>query len=144
MGRSIKAWRFWILVPWYLIYGLAVQNGTQFAVYLKAAGYSVTMRNVLPSCMYIIEIPTLLFYTYISDRYGHRFLVCLIPLIWGLIPTGILAVWPQSNGLKVFAFIVNQSIYVTPVFYAWVSEICRNSQEERAFIVGATSCLFYW
>jgi ACS family pantothenate transporter-like MFS transporter len=94
--------------------------------------------------MYLIEIPALLIYTYISDRTGNRFLVCLFPLIWGIFPTGVLAFWPSSNALKVFAFMVNGTIYITPVFYAWVSEICHGSPEERGFIVGATSCLFYW
>ncbi|KAK8861756.1 hypothetical protein IAR55_002579 [Kwoniella newhampshirensis] len=149
-GRSIlrvlTSWQLWVLAPWYAIYGFAVQNGAQFAIYLRAEGYSVTMRNVLPSCMYIIEIPSLLIYTYISDRIGNRYSrgwLCLFPLIWGIFPTAVLAFWGHSNALRVFAFMVTGTYYVTPVFYAWLAEICGHNTELRGFVTGSTSCLFY-
>ncbi|WRT69917.1 uncharacterized protein IL334_006908 [Kwoniella shivajii] len=142
---ALKDWKFWILVPFYCIYGFAVQNGTQFGVYLKAYKYSVTLRNVLPSLMYIIQIPCILIYCYISDRTTRisRGWIMLGPLVWGIFPTAILAFWPSSNSLRVFAFMVNGSLYITPVFYAWVSEMCGHKKELRAFITGSTSCLFY-
>nr|XP_019010629.1 uncharacterized protein I206_05103 [Kwoniella pini CBS 10737]OCF49410.1 hypothetical protein I206_05103 [Kwoniella pini CBS 10737] len=142
---ALKDWKFWILVPFYCIYGFAVQNGTQFGVYLKAYKYSVTLRNVLPSLMYIIQIPCILIYCYISDRTTRisRGWIMLGPLIWGIFPTAVLAFWPNSNPLRVFAFMVNGSLYITPVFYAWVAEMCGHKTELRAFITGSTSCLFY-
>ncbi|WWC95044.1 hypothetical protein V866_001896 [Kwoniella sp. B9012] len=142
---ALKDWKFWILVPFYCIYGFAVQNGTQFGVYLKAFKYSVTLRNVLPSAMYIVQIPCILIYCYISDRTTRiqRGWIMLGPLIWGIFPTAVLAFWGHSNSLRVFAFMVNGSLYITPVFYAWVAEMCGHKTELRAFITGCTSCLFY-
>ncbi|ORY29322.1 pantothenate transporter liz1 [Naematelia encephala] len=138
-------WHLFVLAPWYGIYGFAVQNGAQFAIYLKAFGYSVSRRNVMASGMYLIEIPCLLIYTAISDRMTRysRAWVCLIPLLWGLFPTGVLAFWAPSNPLRVFGFMMTGSIYVTPVFYAWVAEICAHRTELRGFVTGATSCVFY-
>nr|XP_031858196.1 uncharacterized protein CI109_006438 [Kwoniella shandongensis]KAA5525268.1 hypothetical protein CI109_006438 [Kwoniella shandongensis] len=141
--RSVKKWRFWLITPTYVVYGLGLQNAQQFAIYLKAMGYSVALRNILASTMYIIEIFTVVIYSYISDRIKYRFPVTVIPMIWGCIPTGILAVWPPHHRLRLFAFIVNNSLYMTPVFYAWVSEICYKSDEERSFIIATTSTLFF-
>ncbi|OCF31598.1 hypothetical protein I316_06797 [Kwoniella heveanensis BCC8398] len=142
---AFRTWHFWVMVPFYLLFGFAVQNGTQFGIYLKANKYSVSMRNVLPSTMYIIQIPCLIIYAYISDRVTRvsRGVIILVPLIWGLFPTGVLAFWGHSNALRVFAFMVNGSIYITPVFYAWVAEMCGKQTELRAFVTGSTSCLFY-
>ena len=33
--ETLRHWRFWVLVPTYAIYGLAVQNATQFGIYLS-------------------------------------------------------------------------------------------------------------
>ena len=149
-GRAIiqifQDWKVWVFVPLYCLYGFAVQNGAQFGIYLKAYGYSVSMRNVLPSAMWLIEIPHLLFWSYISDRFARycRGYVMIIPLFWALFPTGVLAFWPPSNSLRVFAFMVNGTTYMTPIFYAWVAELCGQNTEMRAFITGATACLFYW
>ena len=141
--KSFKNWRFWVITPAYCIYGLGVQNGTQFAIYLKANGYSVTRRNVMSSGMYLCEIPTLLTYSYIADRIKYRWIVCISVLVWALIPTGILAFWAKSHTARVFAFMVNQTCYMTPVFYAWVSEVCAASSEERSFIIATTSTMFF-
>ncbi|KAL7420698.1 hypothetical protein Q5752_004649 [Cryptotrichosporon argae] len=142
---ALGSWKAWLCIPWYAIFGLAVQNNSQFGVYLKAYGYSVTARNVLPSTAYIIEIPFLFLYTYIADRTPVRWrpLVVIVPLAWGLFPTGVLAFWAPSNALRVFAFMINGSLYITPVFYAWVAQLCGGRTELRAFITGATSCAFY-
>ncbi len=144
--NSLKTPMYWTLVIFYAVYGFAVQNGAQFAIYLKAAGYSVTLRNVLPSCMYIIEIPCVLFYSFLSDRLAHRSrgLVMVLPLIWGIFPTGVLAFWGTSDALRVASFMLTGSIYMTPVFFAWVADICGHRMELRGFITGSCSCLFYW
>jgi ACS family pantothenate transporter-like MFS transporter len=141
-----KDWKVWVFVPLYTLYGFGVQNGQQFGVYLKAYGYSVARRNILPSGMYLIEIPWLLGISYMSDRLSRfgRGYVMIIPLIWGLVPTSILAFWAPSDHVRVFAFMMNGTIYMTPVFYAWLAELCGQNTVMRAFITAATSSLFYW
>lgn len=65
---------------------------------------------------YIIEIPCILAYSYISDRVTsvNRGVIMLGPLLWGLFPNGILAFWASSNKLRVAAFMLNGSTYITP------------------------------
>jgi len=143
--HALTSWKFLVLVPFYAFYGFAVQNAAQFGIYLKAYGYSVTMRNVLPAVQYVIEIPSIIIYCYISDRlvrYSRGYVV-LAPLIWGIFPLAVLAFWAPSDKLRVFAFMVNGTVYMTPVFFAWVAEMCGQDTTLRAFITGATTCLFY-
>lgn len=145
MLACLTNWKFWLLLPWYTLYSLSTVNGRQFGVYLKAYGYSVSLRNVLPSCASLITIPTLLTYAYLSDRtvrHGRVWVITAV-LVWSMFPTCVLAVWPNSNALRVAAFLINGSTYVTPIFFAWVAEICHSHAEQRAFITGAITCFWY-
>lgn len=48
---------------------------------------------------------------------------------YGLIPNGILAVWPASKKLKLFAFMTDGVQLMTAVFYTWANEIMANDNE---------------
>ena len=139
----VKTWHFWVIVPAYLFYATSIQAYNYFAIYLKAAGYSVSMRNVLPGFAFLIQIPAGLTYGWLSDRTGSRFCFTFFPLVWQLVPNIILAVWPSGDKIKVFAFMIIGTTYVTHIFYTWVNEICRANTEERAFIIGCCQTLFF-
>ncbi|GFZ49387.1 hypothetical protein JCM24511_07507 [Saitozyma sp. JCM 24511] len=143
LKRILRSWHFWLLVPAYLFYATGIQSYNYFTIYLKAANYSVQLRNVLPATSYVLQIPFEFSYGWISDRIGSRFLLCLIPLLWGIFPTGVLAVWPESNGLKVASFMVMGTMFITHVFITWLNEICRDSPEERGFLIASTNTLFF-
>jgi ACS family pantothenate transporter-like MFS transporter len=91
------------------------------------------MRNILPGCAFVIEIPTIIIYGMIADRTGSRFLVCVLPLLGNICPTMILAIYPNSDHLRVFAFMFSTTAFITAIFYTWVNEICHGSTEERGF-----------
>ena len=93
---------------------------------LESAGYSVTDRNVIPSCSKLISAFCIFMWGFGSDLTGSRFWFVFGPLVripvisrdytdatiqaYGLLPNGILAFWPASKELKLFAFMtgVNQ------------------------------------
>ncbi|TYJ54880.1 hypothetical protein B9479_004472 [Cryptococcus floricola] len=142
---ALKSWQFFILVPWFMLHGLETNNGKQFANYLKGFSYSVSARNILPSTMYIIQIPCIIFYAYLSDRLAGKGRVWVIAAVcaWAMVPTGILGLWAPSEGARMFAFLANGSVYVTPLFFTWVAELCHGETEKRAFITGAICCWWY-
>ncbi|ODO09533.1 hypothetical protein I350_03136 [Cryptococcus amylolentus CBS 6273] len=142
---AVKSWQFFILVPWFMLHGLETNNGKQFANYLKGFSYSVSARNILPSTMYIIQIPCIIFYAYMSDRLAGKGRVWVIAAVcaWAMVPTGILGLWAPSEGARMFAFLANGSVYVTPLFFTWVAELCHGETEKRAFITGAICCWWY-
>ena len=139
----VRSWHFWALVPIYVLYALGIQNYSQFNVYLKAAGYSVNARNNIPAYAWVTDIPFQFIWGWLSDRTGSRFAWCTIPLLFAIFPQSVLAAWPKSNGLKVFAFFVCGTSFITPIFFTWINEICHGSMEERGLIIAAANTAFY-
>ncbi|KAJ7932135.1 hypothetical protein B0H13DRAFT_810218 [Mycena leptocephala] len=66
---------------------------------------------------------------FLSDLTGSRFTWVFVPLAYGLIPNGILAVWPPSIKLKEFAFLTGGVQLMTAVFYTWANEVCKADNE---------------
>ena len=144
IGKTLKTWQFWMLVPWYTLYALGLIAGKQFPVYLRAFGYSVTMRNILPAVANLITIPTLLFYAWLADRIPNgRFWVILVVSLTSFWPITVLAFWFDSNAHRVASFLAVYAHYTTPIFFAWVAEICSQSAEMRGFITGCITCFWY-
>ncbi|KAK6903657.1 hypothetical protein I203_107162 [Kwoniella mangroviensis CBS 8507] len=120
--RVISKWHFWLLIPTYVCYAYGIQNYNYFGIYLKAAGYSVSARNILPACGNLIGI--------------------LPQLTWGWFPTVILAVYPDSNTLKVFAFMVTGTYFVTHICVnAWLPTIIFLQTEGPRFPKGYPTVL---
>ncbi|EIW67156.1 hypothetical protein TREMEDRAFT_64396 [Tremella mesenterica DSM 1558] len=63
--------------------------------------------------------------------------------LWRLFPDAVLAFWGTSNHLRVSAFLISGTTDVTPLFFAWVSDICRGNTVQRAFIVGSITAFWY-
>jgi ACS family pantothenate transporter-like MFS transporter len=89
-------------------------TGQYFNTFLLLSGYSVSLRNVLPSTAYVIGIPFQFLWGYLSDRFESRLAFLLGPLLWGLVPTGILA-FNGPTAAKLFAFMVDETYFVTHV-----------------------------
>ena len=86
-----------------------------FNTYLLLTGYSVSQRNLLPSIAYCIGIPVQFFWGYISDLTQSRLAFTLGPILWGLVPTGILCFYAKSKSLRLFAFMIDETYFVTHI-----------------------------
>lgn len=78
---------------------------------------------------------------------------------FGLLPTGILAVWPESQKLKLFAFCTTVRTHnyddafipdhcqgvqlMTAVFYTWANEIMAGDNELRALTISSMNGIQY-
>jgi len=78
-----------------------------------------------------------------SDFTGSRIAFIVGPLVYGLIPNGILAVWPASLHLKEFAFMTVGVQLMTAIFYTWANELCADDNEERALVISSMNGLQY-
>ncbi|KAK8850770.1 hypothetical protein IAR55_004690 [Kwoniella newhampshirensis] len=141
--RIFSRWHIWVLGPTYIVYAWSVQSYSYFNTYLLLEGYTVTLRNILPSVAFIIGIPVSMFWGYLSDRTGSRLGLTLGPQLWGLVPTGILCFFPANKAVRLFAFMVDETYFVTHIYFTWVNEICKADAEERAFLIAACNTLFY-
>lgn len=121
------------------LFGSSCGGNGYFAIWLKSEGYSVVDRNILPTGTSLISAACVVLWGFLSDYTGSRFLWLLIPMVssclmpeahgmevWsaarltmrqvlGLIPNGILAVWPASIALKKSAFLTVNIHLVTAV-----------------------------
>ena len=121
------------------------------SLWLKAAGYSVTQVNNLPTVIYAIQIvaswlgstlasiyPEWIIYTIIS-------ICCLFStlcmIIWN-IPTALKLVFPcspmliYSKNCRFFAwYLFGVSGCASPILYSTVNTIVKDDSEERALIL---------
>ncbi|KAH8700251.1 pantothenate transporter liz1 [Talaromyces proteolyticus] len=141
--RAARRWRWYAFTLGYVLYGSGCAATSYFAIWLKAEGFSVTERNVIPTGSNLISAFCVVLWGFLSDYTGSRFLFVILPLVYGLVPNGILAVWPASVGLKEFAFLTDGVQLMTAIFYTWANEVCSDDNEERAFVVSSMNGFQY-
>ncbi|KAL2835402.1 pantothenate transporter liz1 [Aspergillus pseudoustus] len=142
-GRILGSWRWYAFVVGYVLYGSACGGNGYFGIWLKAEGFSVAERNVIPTGTSLITATCVVLWGFLSDYTGSRFAFVLIPLILGLLPNGILAVWPSSLALKEFAFLTIGVQLMTAVFYSWANEVCADDNEQRAVVISSMNGFQY-
>ncbi|KIY67448.1 pantothenate transporter liz1 [Cylindrobasidium torrendii FP15055 ss-10] len=141
--RMFTSWKWYAFVLGYTIYGISCQAGDYFSIWLKSAGYSVAERNVIPSCARLLNALCIFLWGFGSDLSGSRFAFVFGPLAYGLLPTGVLAFWPKSQGFKLFAFFTSGVQLMTAVFYTWVNEINAGDNELRAITISSMNGVQY-
>ncbi|KAH9884235.1 pantothenate transporter liz1 [Xylariomycetidae sp. FL2044] len=142
--RMFGNWRWWVLCLMYIFYGNSCQANQYFSVYLRNAGYSVTLRNVIPACANLVTMCTDFLYGFMSDLTKNRAYWIAGPLMCTtVIGASILTAWPEADTPKVVAFFLTASGYVTAVTWTWANEINNGHAEERALTISSMNGLFY-
>ncbi|EIM89145.1 MFS general substrate transporter [Stereum hirsutum FP-91666 SS1] len=142
--KMFGRWKWWLLVIAYLFYGSSCQANSYFAIYLKAMGYSVTERNIIPAGANLVSAATTFIYGFGSDLTRNRFYWILCPLIFvQWTGNGILAVWPDNHQARFAAFFICSAEYMTAVFWTWANEVCNSDAEERAITIASMNGVFY-
>ncbi|KAH8596063.1 pantothenate transporter liz1 [Bisporella sp. PMI_857] len=141
--KVFTSWKWYAFVFGYVMYGSSCQAGDYFGIWLKSEGFSVTDRNVIPSCSKLISAFCIVMWGFGSDYTGSRIAFLLGPLTYGLIPNGILTVWPASVKLKQFAFMTTGVQLMTAIFYTWANEVCAGDNEERALVISSMNGMQY-
>ncbi|KAF8858271.1 pantothenate transporter liz1 [Acephala macrosclerotiorum] len=141
--RIFTRWRWYAFTLGYVLYGTSCQASGYFGIWLKAEHFSVVARNVVPTGTNLISAFCIVMWGFGSDYTGSRIAFILGPLTYGLIPNGILAVWPKSIHLKEFAFLTTGVQLMTAIFYTWANEICAGDNEERALVISSMNGMQY-
>ncbi|KAK6063135.1 pantothenate transporter liz1 [Seiridium cupressi] len=142
--RMLGNWRWWVLCLMYIFYGNSCQANQYFSIYLKSAGYSVAMRNVIPACANIVSMVTDFTWGMMSDMCRNRSYWMVGPLLCTtVIGSAILTAWPEADAPKVAGFFLCAGGYVTAVAWTWANEINNGHAEERALTVSSMNGLFY-
>jgi ACS family pantothenate transporter-like MFS transporter len=141
--RILGRWRIYAFVFGYVLYGCSSMAGGFFGIWLRSEGFSVVDSNIIPSGTWLISGFLSLTWGYLSDITRSRFSWVIIPLILGLLPNGILAVWPAGIAIKQFAFLIIGIQLMPGVFFAWAHEVCRDDNEERAIVASSMNGMSY-
>ncbi|KAF5234548.1 hypothetical protein FAUST_7528 [Fusarium austroamericanum] len=142
--RMFGSWRWWVLCLTYVMYGQACQGASYFAIYLRASGYSVTARNVIPGCANLVSMITDFSYSFGSDYTGNRVWWMVIPIMCTtVVGSSILTAWPAADTARVVAFFLLSSGFVTGITWTWANEINVGSAEERALTISSMNGLLY-
>ncbi|KAL4811632.1 major facilitator superfamily domain-containing protein [Aspergillus spinulosporus] len=141
--RILGSWKWYAFVLGYVLYGSSCGGNGYFAIWLKAENFSVADRNLIPTGTSLISAACVVLWGFLSDYTGSRFAFVLIPLVYGLLPNGILAFWPRSLALKEFAFLTIGVQLMTAVFYSWANEVCADNNEQRAVVISSMNGFQY-
>ncbi|KAL4762845.1 major facilitator superfamily domain-containing protein [Aspergillus foveolatus] len=141
--RILGSWKWYAFVFGYVLYGSSCGGNGYFAIWLKAENFSVADRSIIPTGTSLISAACVVLWGFLSDYTGSRFAFMLIPLVYGLLPNGILAFWPASLALKEFAFLTIGVQLMTAVFYSWANEVCADNNEQRAVVISSMNGFQY-
>ncbi|KZP01223.1 MFS general substrate transporter [Calocera viscosa TUFC12733] len=142
--RALSNWRWYLFVPGYVFFGLGTQAAsTWFGVWLQDEGYSVYLRNIIPTCTNLVTLVAVLIWGWLSDYLENRPLVMVIAILYGIFPLACLSVWNIPDGLKFFSYLTLGVEYITPLFFTWANEVNRGDDGVRSFIVASMNCAQY-
>ena len=106
--------------------------------------YSTYQVNLIPLGGYTLQIITNVGLNYLGDYKGWRWQVCVGSGIVYIVACAILAAWPSSHAVIMFAYFLT---YATgaggPAVIAWLAERLRAEPEARSVIDGLTVAVVY-
>ncbi|KAJ9394881.1 hypothetical protein DTO282F9_8185 [Paecilomyces variotii] len=143
--KAFTHWPVWVFAIPYVSYVIALHIASYMNLWLKSLGiYSVSQVNVIPSGGYAVEIVCALVYAIVSDAIGKRWPVIMFGASLGLLGGILLSVWHIPFGLKYFAwYLTFAPVGGGALLFAWGNEICSNSAEERAILLGWLNTMGY-
>ncbi|KAH8601781.1 major facilitator superfamily domain-containing protein [Bisporella sp. PMI_857] len=128
---------FWFCVPAYVFLCLAHYWTNYMALWLKWAGYSVAMRNILPTFIDLVRAisswlgTTLAGSLSLRGLFTFQFSFVLFALI-------VLTIWNVPDTLKFMAFYFGGfSGMASPILYSWVNFELKENYGERGLIISS-------
>ncbi|KAI9151385.1 Pantothenate transporter liz1 [Paramyrothecium foliicola] len=137
LGRPM----WWICVPCYILLCQAHYWTDYMALWLKDAGYSVELINILPTFIDLLRA--------LSSWLGTTLAGCLsLRGLWTFqasftfFACVVLSVWYVPDGLKYVAFYFGGfSGMASPILYSWVNSTLKTNYGERGLIISSMMTL---
>ncbi|KAI0470537.1 major facilitator superfamily transporter [Xylariaceae sp. FL0804] len=134
---------WWICVPCYVFLCQASYWTSYMALWLAAEGYSINLRNILPTFIDLIRA--------LSSWLGTTLAGCLsLRGLWTFQSTMVLfacivlATWNVPDGLKFVAFYCGGfSGMASPILYSWVNSTLKENYGERGLIISSMMTFGY-
>ncbi|EYE91867.1 MFS general substrate transporter [Aspergillus ruber CBS 135680] len=141
--RSLKRWHIWVFILCYACMIISAYPTTYMSLWLKAAGYSVTQVNNLPTVIYAIQIVASWLGSTLASIYPAWIIYTIISVCC-LFSTLCMIIWNIPTALKFFAwYLFGVSGCASPILYSTVNTIVKDDSEERALILGSMMTFGY-
>ncbi|CAK1356418.1 unnamed protein product [Cercospora beticola] len=144
--RIFGRWHVYLLTILYIIF---INTGPSssinpFSLWLKDAGYSVELINIIPTAQSAVQAVATVVIAIFSDYWRQRAAWMSVSTFFGLLYSIILAIWAVPSGLKWFAFFIyRMSVPYGPISMSWANEICGADAEERSIVLGLMNSFGY-
>ncbi|CUM66646.1 uncharacterized protein PRCAT00004321001 [Priceomyces carsonii] len=143
--KTLKGWRFWILVVFAIFFsqadGISSNNG--LPLWLKASNYSVSKINTITTVIPAVTIFFSLLNGIVVDSWedSHPFVISYVAVL-NLIAGILLVIWNISKGGIMLAFFLSGTAdSIAAVLYSWANLICSENSQERALTLSTMNTL---
>ncbi|KAF2654654.1 putative pantothenate transporter [Lophiostoma macrostomum CBS 122681] len=146
--RIAKQWQFWVLpIGYFFVQGSFATQQPAYALWLKATGHSVYVRNVWPTGQVAVGVVVQILAGILSDSpllKGRRWPAIIVMQGGALFGTIILAIWDVPDGLRYVAYYFSYFAAGVPgPYYAWYSDLIPHDHEMRGFVIAVSNMFSY-
>ncbi|CAD6445448.1 1972e50c-1deb-4fde-92c7-5f8019fc6b56 [Sclerotinia trifoliorum] len=140
---NLKLWAF--IFPYVMLVNCHSAT-SYFNLWLKAEGYSVVKRNILPTAGNALTIVVSFVYGIIADRTGRRFLLINVLMVIIMVSNIMLSVWNIPKPALMAAYYLSYAgTAATPVLISWGNQLNAADPNLRQLLVAAGNVVsFAW
>ncbi|KAI1084266.1 pantothenate transporter liz1 [Whalleya microplaca] len=135
----VASWPVWLFCSIFIAHVLAIRIYSYMNLWLKATKlYTTEEVNIIPTAGYGAQIFFTLSYAWVSDAIGKRWPIIIVACLIAMVGTIILSVYPEHNTAAMMTGWVLTFLETGAgaLIITWVNEICSQSAEHRAIIIG--------
>ncbi|CAK7271304.1 hypothetical protein SEPCBS57363_004550 [Sporothrix epigloea] len=146
--RFFQSWHLYLLVLLYILFNNGAGFGGQpaFQLWLKKEGYRLSQYNVYPTFTSVVQVVSTFAYAWASDTFlkGARWPPIVFSGAVGIVIYISLTVWDIPSSWKWACYILSGlNNGISGLLFAWAHEICKDDNEERAFVTGSMNEMAY-
>lgn len=140
--KVLKDYKFYVLILAYVPWDLGAYPVGYITLWLKAlsnsdgtAKYTVEQINLIPGGGYLLAALSVIIITKYADISGNRIHCMVFQQLCGVVGCAILTAWPNSLGLKFFAFFLLFTVQSTgAIVTSFIPEIWAREADVRSVI----------
>ncbi|BCS17496.1 uncharacterized protein APUU_10324A [Aspergillus puulaauensis] len=142
--RVYLRWELWVFVATYTMIAACHTATSYFNLWLKAAGYSVSKINTLPTGGNALAIVTTITWGILADHTAQYYWLITGLLLTMMLSNILLSVWYIPKGGLMFAYYLSYAGSAgTPVLISWATRVNANDASLRQLLVATANVVSY-
>ncbi|KAL4964469.1 major facilitator superfamily domain-containing protein [Aspergillus stella-maris] len=142
--RVYLRWELWVFVATYTMIAACHTATSYFNLWLKAADYSVSKINTLPTAGNAVAIVTTLTWGILADATGKYYALITGLQLAMILSNILLAIWHIRRGGLMFAYYLSYAgSAATPVLISWATRMNAHDGNLRQLLVATANVVSY-